>query len=159
VVLGSGAAEYTEMLRSLGAYHRRKMATFLDVFDNDLAHLIYGGADMLLVPSLFEPCGLTQLIGMRYGCVPVVRATGGLADTVMDGLTGFAFEEYTAEAFWGALSRALRVYRSEPGLWRRIQARGMAVDSSWDRSAGLYEALYERVLDGGDRREAIRSGP
>lgn len=146
VVLGSGASEYSAMLRGMAEHHQREMAVFLDVFDNELAHLIYGGADALLMPSLFEPCGLSQLIAMRYGCVPVVRATGGLADTVMDGLTGFAFEEYSAEAFWRALARALRVYREDPDLWRRIQERGMAVDSSWERSAREYVELYERVL-------------
>jgi starch synthase len=147
VVLGTGAAEYSAMLRTISDYHRLRMAVFLDVFDNELAHLIYGGADALLMPSLFEPCGLSQLIAMRYGCVPVVRATGGLADTVMDGLTGFAFEEYSAAAFASALQRALDVYRNEPVRWRSLQERGMAVDSSWERSARDYVDLYERVLE------------
>lgn len=147
VVLGSGASEYCDMLRAIGDYHPHKMAVFLDVFDNELAHLIYGGADALLMPSLFEPCGLSQLIAMRYGCLPVVRATGGLADTVMDGITGFAFEEYSSAAFSSALARALSVYCDDPAAWRRLQQRGMAVDSSWERSARQYVDLYQGVLD------------
>jgi starch synthase len=155
VVLGSGAPEYAAMLRHIAGYHRRKMACFLDVFDNDLAHLIYGGADLFLMPSLFEPCGLSQLIAMRYGCVPVVRTTGGLADTVSDGVTGFAFAQFTAEAFWRALSRALRFFREAPEAWRTMQRSGMAADRSWEHSALQYVDLYRDALS--RRSRATRS--
>ena len=86
------------------------MTAFLG-YDAELAPLIYGGSDMFLMPSLFEPCGLGQLIAMRYGSVPVVRATGGLADTVRAGVTGFTFANYSADDFWNALREALYIYR------------------------------------------------
>ena len=115
-------------------------------FDSTLARKIYGGADMMLIPSRYEPCGLTQMIGMRYGTVPVARRTGGLADTITDvgdpGGTGILFDEYSPWALAHALERALRVY-SEPGSWNALQQRGMAKDFSWSRSARDYSTLYE----------------
>ncbi len=146
VVLGSGAPKHVDMFAQLAAYHPNKMAAFLNVFDNDLAHLIYGGSDLFVMPSLFEPCGLGQLISMRYGSVPVVRATGGLADTVHDGDTGFTFNDYSAEAFWQALQRALHIYRVDPESWCALQQNGMAADYSWQRSARGYQQLYEWAI-------------
>jgi starch synthase len=145
VVLGTGAAEYEEMLRGLAAYHRDKMTAFLS-YDATLAPLIYGGADVFLMPSRFEPCGLSQLIAMRYGCVPVVRATGGLADTVHDTATGFTFSGYSVEDFWDALRRALYIYREDQESWRVIQRRGMTRDSSWATSAQGYQQIYEWAI-------------
>jgi starch synthase len=98
------------------------------------------------MPSRFEPCGLGQLIAMRYGSVPVVRATGGLADTVKDGVVGFTFDEYNSEAFWQALQRAIYVYNAGPDSWRTIQQTGMAADYSWQRSANGYLQLYEWAI-------------
>ena len=141
VVLGTGEAHYEAMFAQLANYHREKMAAVL-AYDADLAPLIYAGSDLFLMPSLFEPCGLGQLIAMRYGSVPVVRATGGLADTVENESTGFTFHEHSAEAFWGALSRAIRVYRTEPERWAEIQKQGMEADYSWERSARGYEQLF-----------------
>ena len=109
VVLGSGAAEFEEMFRHLAAYHPSKMAAILR-YDAALAPLVYAASDMFLMPSRFEPCGLGQMIAMRYGSVPVVRATGGLVDTVHEGDTGFSFGPYTVEAFWSALTRAMNLY-------------------------------------------------
>jgi len=145
VLLGTGAKLYEDAFSHLASYHRRKMAAVL-TFASDLAPLIYGGSDIFLMPSLFEPCGLGQLIAMRYGSVPVVRATGGLADTVRDGDTGFTFEPFTAEAFWMALQRALLVYNTDAKAWARLRHNGMASNFSWEDSALGYEALYERVL-------------
>ncbi len=105
VVLGAGATGYEGMLRHMAWHHRERMTAFIG-YDADLAPLIYGGSDMFLMPSLFEPCGLGQLIAMRYGSVPVVRATGGLADTVRHGVTGFTFSNYSADDFWNALQEA-----------------------------------------------------
>lgn len=141
VVLGTGEAHYEAMFAQLANYHREKMSAVLD-YNADLAPLIYGGSDLFLMPSLFEPCGLGQLMAMRYGCVPVVRATGGLADTVENEVTGFTFEGHSAHAFWEALSRAIHVYRHEPGRWSEIQRQGMDADFSWERSARGYEQLY-----------------
>ena len=145
VVLGTGAKLYEDAFAHLASYHRSKMAAVLR-FEADLAPLIYGGSDLFLMPSLFEPCGLGQLIAMRYGSVPVVRATGGLADTVRDGHTGFTFGPFTAEAFWMALQRALLVYNTDRDGWARVRADGMAADFSWEDSAKSYERLFERAL-------------
>jgi starch synthase len=127
-----------------GAYPD-KMTAFLDYMP-ELAPLIYGGSDIFLMPSRFEPCGLGQLIAMRYGSVPVVRATGGLADTVRDGETGFSFVDYGGGPFWGALERAVRTYWTDKDGWREIQLNGMGEDFSWGRSAAGYQQLYEWAL-------------
>lgn len=145
VVLGSGAAEYEGMFAQLAGYHRDKMAAFL-TYDADLAQLIYGGSDMFIMPSRFEPCGLGQLIAMRYGSVPVVRATGGLADTVQDSISGFTFTDYSADAFWNALQRAIYIYNVDRPSWQTLQRAGMTADYSWERSAGGYQQLYEWSL-------------
>lgn len=113
-------------------------------FDAVLAQRIYAGSDIFLMPSRFEPCGLGQMIAMRYGTLPIVRATGGLKDTVRDGETGFVFESYSAEAFWDAVDRALRAYRDQT-LWRQMQENAMREDFSWDTSAQKYMQLYETL--------------
>jgi starch synthase len=121
-------------------------------FNEPLARKIYGGSDVFLMPSHFEPCGLSQMIAMRYGAVPVVRATGGLADTVIDADrspkrgTGFTFTAYTAKALAGALNRALTAY-ADPDRWQAVQCRGMAADFSWNTSAQQYVELYRRAID------------
>jgi starch synthase len=142
VLLGSGASEYESMFGHLANYHPRKMTAFLE-YNPGLAPLIYAASDLFLVPSRFEPCGLTQMIAMRYGSVPVVRETGGLADTVQDGVTGFTFYDYSSEAFWYALQRAIFIYNTDKESWRTIQANGMATNFSWERSALGYQQLYE----------------
>jgi starch synthase len=144
VVLGSGARPYEEAFAHLAAYHPQKMAAIL-TFAPDLAPLLYAGSDLFLMPSLFEPCGLGQLIAMRYGSVPVVRRTGGLADTVRDGQTGFTFDAYTSDAFWVALQRALLVYNTDAGAWTRLRDAGMSANYSWGDSARAYERLYENA--------------
>jgi starch synthase len=133
------------MLRQLAGYHRGKMAAVL-TFAPDVASQIYGGSDLFLMPSLFEPCGLSQLIAMRYGSVPVVRATGGLADTVRDGETGFAFGPFTAAAFWQAIQRALLVLKTDGPSWRRIQQNGMRADHAWGGAALGYVGLYDEAV-------------
>ncbi len=125
-------------------------------FDSALARRIYAGADLLLVPSLYEPCGLTQMIAMRYGAVPVVRRTGGLADTVTTD-TGFVFRDYNSDALMRALRRAAAAYR-RPARWRALQIRGMqqaAAHFSWSRSAKKYVALYQKAL--AYRRSVVRA--
>jgi len=127
------------------------MRAFLK-FDAVLAQRIYASADMFLMPSGVEPCGLGQMIAMHYGCVPVVRVIGGLADTVTDYTaepgygTGFTFADYTPEACQGALERALKVYRNRKA-WRGLQQRGMAADFSWSASAREYVKLYRRAIE------------
>ena len=145
VVLGTGAPEYEQMLAQMTGYHRYKSAAFL-TYAADLAPLFYGGSDIFLMPSRFEPCGLGQLIAMRYGSVPVVRATGGLADTVQDGVTGFSFNQYSVDDFWRALQRAIFIFRADRDDWQRIQRQGMQADFSWNRSAHGYQQLYEWAI-------------
>jgi len=144
-VLGSGAPEFESMFQHLAAYHPRKMAAVLR-YDAALAPLMYAGSDLFLMPSRFEPCGLGQLIAMRYGAVPVVRSTGGLADTVQEGATGFRFDEYTSNALWGALARAIGAWTRDRAAWRAIQERDMQADFSWESSAGGYEQLFEWAI-------------
>jgi starch synthase len=145
VVLGSGAAQYEVTFRRMAERYPGAMAAVLG-YDPALAPLIYAGADLFAMPSRFEPCGLGQLIAMRYGCVPVVRATGGLADTVQDGITGFAFAGYDVDEFLSALRRALAVFRTDPGEWRAIQQRGMSADFSWAASARGYDQVYQWAI-------------
>ena len=145
VVLGTGDGRYEAMFAQQAAYHRHKMAAFL-AYDAKLAPLIYAGSDLFLMPSLFEPCGLGQMIAMRYGSIPVVRATGGLADSVQDGITGFSFYDYDADAFWRTLQRAIYIYNVDKTTWRRIQMNGLQAEFSWERSALGYVQLYEWAL-------------
>jgi starch synthase len=114
-----------------------------------LSHLLYAGADLLLMPSRYEPCGLAQMIAMRYGCIPLARATGGLADTIRDAFsgpdgTGFLFNQANPEALAALLRKVLYRY-SDRKFWRGIQAQGMQVDFSWKNSAKAYAALYTRL--------------
>jgi starch synthase len=145
VVLGAGSPHWEGMLRHLAGYHRGKMAAFIG-YDPDLAPLIYAGSDVFLMPSLFEPCGLGQLLAMRYGAVPVVRAVGGLADTVRDGVSGFTFSNYNTDDFWNALQGALHIYRVDPESWRALQRKGMTSDYSWETSARAYQQVYEWAI-------------
>jgi len=135
-------------------------------YDEARAHLIEAGSDLFLMPSRFEPCGLNQMYSLRYGTVPVVRRTGGLADTVVDTTadslasqeaTGFLFDEANAEALWGALERALRLYHQEPANWRQLMRSGMAKDLSWEASAKGYLAFYEEALQSRSEQAAALS--
>jgi starch synthase len=145
VVLGTGSQGYEAMLRHLAEYHRDKMTVVLG-YNGELASLVYGGSDMFLMPSLFEPCGIGQMIAMRYGSVPVVRATGGLADTVFDGVSGFTFHEYSVDDLWDAMRRAMYIYRNDHESWRAMQLAGMQRDLSWSASARGYQQLYEWAI-------------
>ena len=149
-VLGTGEERYQAMWRDLAARHPDRIAARIG-FDERLAHLIEAGADIFLMPSRFEPCGLSQMYSMRYGTVPVVRATGGLEDTVQNydprtgKGTGFTFRPYTPAALFGALGRALDTFR-KPKVWKTLQLAGMRQDFSWDRSAREYVKLYEKAV-------------
>jgi starch synthase len=121
------------------------------LFSNELAHKIYAAADAFLMPSQFEPCGLSQLIAMRYGAVPIVRETGGLKETVIpfneysgEG-TGFSFKNYDAEEMWNAIQYAREIYNDRT-VWNSIARRGMAQDFSWEKSAAKYADLYTELL-------------
>jgi starch synthase len=149
-LLGNGEPRYEELWRSLAARYPDRVAVKIG-FDERLAHHIEAGADAFLMPSRFEPCGLNQMYSLRYGTVPIVRATGGLADTVDDydpetgEGTGFKFVEYTPAAMLDAIRRALEVYRNG-AAWKRIQQRAMQQDHSWDVSAREYVKVYRSAL-------------
>jgi starch synthase len=146
VMLGTGDAQLENGFRELAAAHPGQVAVRIG-FDAGLAQQIYGGCDIFCMPSRFEPCGLGQLIAMRYGAVPVARRTGGLADTI-DPDTGFLFDEASPEALTAALRRAFEAFADAP-RWDAIVRRAMAVDHSWARSARTYLELYEELAAGG----------
>jgi starch synthase len=150
VVLGTGDEKYHRMLTKAAAHHRNQMRVLLK-YDDVLAKSIYAGCDLFLMPSRYEPCGLGQLIALRYGTVPVVRKTGGLADTVKEYNTrtgegtGFLFKEYDAGALVKSLARALALYRSRT-KWKSLVRHCMEQDFSWERSAKEYEKVYRKAL-------------
>ncbi|MGA2040824.1 MAG: glycogen synthase GlgA [Bryobacteraceae bacterium] len=142
VALGSGEPEYEESLRAVAERLPGRVALRIG-YDNRLSHLIEAGADMFLMPSRYEPCGLSQIYSLRYGTVPVVRATGGLDDTI-DESTGFKFREYSGAALVGAVRAAIQAFL-KPDEWRARMLRGMQKDFSWKASAQQYAALYGRL--------------
>ncbi|MFH2040081.1 MAG: glycogen/starch synthase [Chloroflexota bacterium] len=152
VILGSGDKALEKELNQFQMEYPDRVRVILG-YDNSMSHLIYAGSDMFLMPSRYEPCGLSQMIAMRYGNIPVVHATGGLKDTVIEGKTGFVFEDSSSESQADAIKRALK-YFSDPVKWQSLQRRGMDQDFSWTRSAIKYSTIYrsiaQKYLSGGD---------
>lgn len=155
VILGEGDPEYHVKLSSLKERHPQKVGLKIG-FDELLAHRIEAGSDLFLMPSMYEPSGLNQLYSLRYGTPPIVRATGGLADTIVDATeanieagraTGFRFQAYTPQALLGTIQRALDMYHQRRDRFLQVVRCGMRQDWSWDRSASEYEALYERLVN------------
>jgi starch synthase len=142
VVLGSGDLPYETMFRALAASYPGKVGLRVG-YDTGLSHRIEAGADIFLMPSHYEPCGLNQIYSLKYGTVPVVRATGGLDDTIEDS-TGFKFRDYSGEALLEAVRQALKAFPT--GSWTRMMRRGMEKDFSWSASAGEYVELYRRLV-------------
>jgi starch synthase len=145
VAIGSGESEYEALFQRMAADFPGRVGVRIG-FDNRVAHLIEAGADIFLMPSRYEPCGLNQIYSLRYGTVPVVRATGGLDDTI-DSETGFKFAEYSSAALLAAVRQALEAF-SNREAWQDMMRRGMQRDFSWKASAGRYSALYRRLLGG-----------
>ena len=152
VVLGSGDGQYEDFFRYAENRYKGRLCAYIG-YNEALAHRIYAGSDLFLMPSRSEPCGLSQMIAMRYGAVPIVRQTGGLADTVRscqagqeDG-NGFVFADYSAFDMQYVISQAVDLYRSDLHGFRRVQKRGMTDDFSWNVSAGAYERLYENITE------------
>jgi starch synthase len=147
IILGTGHKKYHDLLRQIASRYPRKAGLCLS-FDNELAHKIEAGCDLFLMPSKFEPCGLNQLYSLRYGTIPIVRRTGGLADTVIpygsENGAGFAFSKYSAEDMMGAIQQALKIYSNSPE-WNALVIRAMSQDWSWNRSAREYLKLYQSV--------------
>ena len=154
VVLGTGERELEQRFTAIVRAHRGAVGCKIG-YDEDLAHLIQAGSDALLVPSRFEPCGLTQLCALRYGAVPVVAKVGGLADTVVDldagagKATGVQFSPVTQEALEGAIRRTADLW-GRPDGWAQVQRNGMATDVSWTESARNYLQLYRDLLGTND---------
>jgi starch synthase len=155
VVLGEGHPAIHEKLQGVRKRYPKQVSLTLG-FNEELAHQIEAGSDMFLMPSLYEPSGLNQLYSLRYGTVPIVRATGGLADTVTNctpetlasgTATGFSFQAYTANALAETVDRVLAMYHDQPELWRQVVQNGMRQDWSWQRSAAQYEAVFKKTLE------------
>ena len=152
VVLGMGEGRYFNLFSWAETEYKGRVAARFTM-DHNLAHRIYAGADMFLMPSQFEPCGLSQMIAMRYGTVPIVRETGGLRDTVLsynefngEG-NGFTFFNYNAHDMLHTIERASDYYKNKPDVWKKLQERGMKGDYSWDHSAREYVRLYESLFE------------
>ncbi len=149
ILLGSGEKAVEKKFETMQKKYPHQMGVFFG-FDNELAHLIEAGSDLFLMPSRYEPCGLNQMYSMRYGTIPVVRATGGLDDTVEDYAdggkgTGFKFEKYDAKEMLKAIHRALKIYQ-QPEEWKKLMRNGMQRDFSWEHSAKKYVNLYKELL-------------
>ena len=153
-LLGSGDAEIAQAFQAAAARHPGRIGVKLG-YDEGLSHRLQGGGDAILIPSRFEPCGLTQLYGLAYGCVPVVSRTGGLADTVIDAnpaalaagvATGIQMNAVSHGALAMAVSRAVALY-AQPAQWKRLQKNGMAADFSWGASGAAYAGLYRQLLE------------
>ncbi len=149
VMLAAGEKEYEKKFEAFHKKHPKRMGLLLG-YDEELAHMIEAGCDMFLMPSRYEPCGLNQMYSMRYGSVPIVRATGGLDDTVDDYAgngkgTGFKFEKYDGKELYKAIHRAVKVFQ-QPEEWKKIMRNGMVQDFSWENSARKYLNLYKDLL-------------
>ncbi len=154
VMLGSGEAKLEKAMQEMHKKFPEQTGLFIG-YDEDLAHQVEAGCDAFLMPSRFEPCGLNQIYSLRYGTVPIVRHTGGLADTVVDvtpetladgSATGFHFDEASSSALWGAVERALDFYQHSRSHWQRLAITGMQQDLSWASSAEHYQTLYIKAL-------------
>jgi len=163
-VLGTGDRKYEDLFRALAVAYPGRVGVKI-AYDDSIAHQIEAGADMFLMPSRYEPCGLNQIYSLKYGTVPIVRATGGLDDTIESfdlesGTgTGFKFEEYSGAALVRCVQRALQLYEDER-IWKRIQLNGMAKDFSWKGSAAEYAKVYEAARAvRGSGQTASSAGP
>lgn len=142
--LGSGDARYAELLRNMAARAPSRIAVRLD-FSEEMERRLLAGADVLLMPSQYEPCGLTQMRAQRYGTIPIARRVGGLADTVEDGVTGFLFDEYSPAGLMGAITRATEVHGRQPE-WQQMVREAMSRNFSWDQSVRQYFSLYRGAI-------------
>ncbi len=147
VILGVGAKPYEDYFKRLAWEHPEQMNMYC-AFDTAMSHELYAASDVLLMPSRFEPCGLSQMMAMRYGSLPLVRETGGLRDSVRpynqtngEG-TGFSFWEYSAGVLLNTIDASLKVWYENPKAWKTLQKQAMAEDFSWKRSAAAYRNLY-----------------
>jgi starch synthase len=152
VLLGTGDKKYEEMFKEIEKEFPDKMSANI-TFDIVLAQKIYASSDMFLMPSRYEPCGLGQMYSLRYGTIPVVRYTGGLADTVMEydeetmKGNGFGFKEYDSAYLLKAVARAVDFFKNKKGHWKKLIENAMKTDLSWERSANEYVKIYNKALN------------
>ncbi|MDY0231467.1 MAG: glycosyltransferase, partial [Candidatus Saccharicenans sp.] len=150
IILGTGEKEIQNLLLASSKKHSERFGLKI-AFDDRLARLIYAGSDFFLIPSRYEPCGLTQMYSLRYGTIPIVRGTGGLKDTVVEFNpkllqgNGFLFQEYEAVDMLGAIDRAISFYKKEPA-WSKLLDNALNSDFSWEKSARNYFELYQKIL-------------
>jgi starch synthase len=150
VILGTGDQKYHEILEKLSLKYAKKFALYLK-FDNTIAHKIYAGSDIFLMPSRYEPCGLGQMISFKYATVPLAFKTGGLADTIVDleknnsKGNGFLFDKYEAKAFMAKFNKAVSIHKDK-NAWGKILKRIVKLDFSWQESAKKYKGLYKKCL-------------
>ena len=150
IILGTGEEKYEDLFKDLQNRFPNKVRAFIQ-FDIDLANAIYKGSDMFLMPSLFEPCGLAQMISLQYGTIPIVRETGGLKDTIIpyneyeDSGTGFSFARYNANDLYDQIYNAIKIYNKKD-KWRNLVGRGLKERFSWEDSAKLYDELYNEIV-------------
>lgn len=162
IILGTGDPKYEALIRSFAEKYPQALAVITE-FDENLARNIYGGSDLFVMPSIFEPCGISQMIAMRYGAIPLVHGTGGLKDTVIpyDPKTGkglgFVFPEMTEASFLGVYQEALALYRNQPA-WENLMKQAMRVDYSWSESVKKYIQLYESVMKGAPNETDANAG-
>ena len=145
IVLGSGDPKYQEYFEWLRRTYPDQVGIYIG-YNNALAHKIEAGADMFLMPSLFEPCGLNQIYSLKYGTLPIVRLTGGLADTIQDGVNGFTFFDFNTHFFFEAVKRAIDVYRYHPDRWKEMMVTAMNQDFSWHQAAEKYLDVYHQLV-------------
>lgn len=154
VILGTGEPNYHDLLKKVVENYPKRIGVLLG-FDNQLAHWIEAGADMFLMPSRYEPCGLNQLYSLKYGTIPIVRKTGGLADSIANATpssiksrtgNGFVFEEYSGKRMLDAVTRAVKLYKANPRAWAALVQNAMSCDFSWNNSAREYQKLYKKIL-------------
>lgn len=145
VILGTGYYTWAKRIGRFVNEHPKNIS-FINKFDEKLSHKIYAASDIILIPSKFEPCGLIQMIAMRYGTLPLVRKTGGLADTVKDGKNGFVFESYSPTELARTLRMVLKIFREDPSKIQQMRIAAMKEDFSWDKSAREYKKLYQKVI-------------
>jgi starch synthase len=154
IVLGTGDLDFHHVLTSLHRTYPHKLGLTLG-FSNEYAHRIEAGSDLFVMPSQYEPCGLNQMYSMAYGTIPIVRRTGGLADTVVNATretidnktaNGFSFEEFDAHSLHSSLDRATNMFHNDRSAWNQLMMTGMKQDWSWNSSAKKYESLYRRTI-------------
>jgi len=151
VILGQGEVEWEDQFLWLASFYKKNVS-YISVFDKRIASQIYAGADFLLVPSKFEPCGLIQMIAMRYGTLPIARATGGLKDSIDDKINGFLFKKYSSFELEKTMKKAVEIWKNDKKKINEMILNAMKKDFTWDKSAREYIKLYNKLVGNFDNK-------